>query len=81
MSNISVEIPSKIIKTTARINEVELTIQCFIKEIDTFLEIYNTGELENSFEKLSDFASKKKEYSKCLNYLNTLKFIEVIRLV
>ncbi|KAK7603639.1 hypothetical protein V9T40_003638 [Parthenolecanium corni] len=70
------EIPAKIDETTRRIENVQSDILSFIDELKNFLKIYETGDLENSFEKLSTFAVKRTEFNKCLNYLKTVKFIE-----
>lgn len=79
LSRVRAEIPAKIDETTRRIEEVQSDILNFIDELKNFLKIYETGELENSFEKLSTFAAKRTEFNKCLNYLKTVKFIESTR--
>ena len=68
-------IPLKIAETIEEINELQAKIFSFNEELKSFLEVYEDGELENAFEKLTIFSNKKREYSKQLHYFKTLKFI------
>lgn len=60
---------------TKEINDLQDKILAFDEELKSFLEVYEDGEVENAFEKLTMFSNKKHEYSKHLHYLKTLKFV------
>ncbi|XP_065221188.1 RAD50-interacting protein 1 [Planococcus citri] len=76
LNSIKTEVPAKITNSLAEIDDVRENISYFINELENSLEIYDAGEVENAFKKLQVFASKKQEYSKCLQYFKTLRFIE-----
>lgn len=71
--------PAKINEAIEKVDEMKPCILNFVDELKAVLEVYETDDLENSFEKLTVFSQKKREYDKCLDYLKTLKYVEMMK--